>query len=184
VRRRRQPGSAFSPKGARIPSSKKEVSFARLADWVEGRLSKEEARAVEEQMATADSATFEDLAWLRAFFKISEETVLQPPPPEVRNKLISCFEAYRRASGQQDVVLRKREQWDPRRTIGKIGRRPRYERRMVELQCNECGQQFESRVLPVAIRASDKFEPRGWIIHPYGGARCPSCGSRQIGLQR
>jgi hypothetical protein len=52
-----------------------------------------EARAVEEQMATADSATLEDLAWLRAFFKISKEIVLQSPPPEVRNKLIYCFEA-------------------------------------------------------------------------------------------
>ncbi len=135
-------------------------------------------------MATADSATFEDLAWLRAFFMISEEIILQSPPPEVRKKLIYCFEAYRRAGGQPDLVLREREKWGARRTIGKIGKPPRYERRMAKLQCNECGQQFESRVLQVAIRASDKFEPRGWIIHPYGGARCPSCGSRLISLQR
>lgn len=183
VRTRRQPGSASSLKGERIPSSKKEISFARLADWVEGRLSQEEARAVEEQLATADRATLEDLAWLREFFTISEETVLQSPPPEVRKKLIYCFEGYRRTGGHQDVVLR-REKWDPRRTIGKIGRRPRYERRMAKLQCNECGQQFESRVLQVAIRASDKPEPLGWVIHPYGGAKCPSCGSRLIGPQR
>jgi DNA-directed RNA polymerase subunit RPC12/RpoP len=149
---------------------------------VEGRLSNEEARAVEGQLATADSATLEDLAWLRAFFKISEETVLQSPPPEARKKLIHCFAAYRRVGGQPDVVLREREKWGPRRTIGKIGKPPRYERRMAELQCNECGQQFESRVLQVALRASDKSELLGWVIHPYSGARCPSCGSRLISL--
>jgi hypothetical protein len=77
-----------------MPSSKKKVGFARLVDWVGGRLPDEEARAVEEQIAMADSATLEDVAWLHAFFKISEETVLQSPPPDVRDKLVHCFEAY------------------------------------------------------------------------------------------
>jgi hypothetical protein len=57
VRIRRQPRSASSSKGERVPSSKKVISFARLADYVEGRLPNEEARAVEEQLAAADSVT-------------------------------------------------------------------------------------------------------------------------------
>ena len=34
-----------------------DVEFARLLDWVEGRLSEQEARIVEEQVAAADSET-------------------------------------------------------------------------------------------------------------------------------
>jgi hypothetical protein len=36
-----------------MPESQ-DVEFTRLLDWVEGRLSEEEARAVEEQLAAAD----------------------------------------------------------------------------------------------------------------------------------
>ena len=76
-----------------MPKSADEV-FARLADWVEGRLSEQEARAVEEQVAAADSATRADAAWLRAFARISEDTVIASLPPGVRDTLIERFEAY------------------------------------------------------------------------------------------
>ena len=76
-----------------MPKSADEV-FARLADWVEGRLSEQEARAVEEQVAAADSATRADAAWLHAFAPISEDTVIAPLPPGVRDTLIEPFEAY------------------------------------------------------------------------------------------
>ena len=76
-----------------MPKSADEM-FARLADWVEGRLSEQEARAVEEQVAAADSATRADAAWLRAFARISEDTVIAPLPPGVRDTLIERFEAY------------------------------------------------------------------------------------------
>ena len=49
-----------------MPGSKK-IDFSRLADWMEGRLSEEEARTVEEQLAVADSATLADVAWLCKF---------------------------------------------------------------------------------------------------------------------
>jgi hypothetical protein len=39
-----------------MPNSE-DVEFARLLDWVEGRLSEQEARAVEKQVAAAGSAT-------------------------------------------------------------------------------------------------------------------------------
>jgi hypothetical protein len=71
-----------------------DVRFARLLDWIEDRLSEEETRAVEEQVAVADSATRADVDWLRAFARISEETVIATPPPEVRDTMMERFEAY------------------------------------------------------------------------------------------
>jgi hypothetical protein len=76
-----------------MPRSEDE-EFARLLDWVEGRLSEQEARAVEERVATAGSAMRGDLAWMRVFAQISENTVIASPPPEVRDELIERFEAY------------------------------------------------------------------------------------------
>jgi hypothetical protein len=88
-----------------MPESQ-DVEFTRLLDWVEGRLSEEEVRAVEEQVAAAGSATRADVAWLRAFARISEETVIASPPPEVREELIERFEAY--AEGKRHPGLLQR----------------------------------------------------------------------------
>jgi hypothetical protein len=82
------------------------VEFTRLVDWVEGRLSEGEARAVEEQVAAAGSATRSDVAWLRAFERISEETVIASLPSGVREELIERFEAY--AEGKQHPGLLRR----------------------------------------------------------------------------
>jgi hypothetical protein len=81
-----------------VPRSEDE-EFARLLDWVEGRLSEQEARVVEEQVATAGSAMRADVAWMRVFAQISENTIIASPPPEVRETLIERFEAY--AEGKQ-----------------------------------------------------------------------------------
>ncbi len=70
------------------------ISFERLVDWVEGRLSEEESRVVEEQVAVADEATREQVEWLRGFARVSEDTVLDAPPREVRDELIRRFDAY------------------------------------------------------------------------------------------
>ncbi len=75
------------------------VGFGRLLDWVEGRLSEEEARVVEEQVAASSSATREDADWLRAFARVSESITLESPPPEVYRELLDRFEAY--AEGQR-----------------------------------------------------------------------------------
>jgi hypothetical protein len=79
--------------------------FARLVDWVEGRLSEREARTVEKQVAT-DSTMHTNVTWLRAFALISEATVIASPPPEVRDTLVDRFEAY--AEGKQRPGLLKR----------------------------------------------------------------------------
>jgi hypothetical protein len=88
-----------------MPNSE-DVRFARLLDWVEGRLSEEEARAVERQVALGDSAMREEIAWLRAFARISEDTVIASPPPRVRETLSERFEAY--AEGKRRPGLLKR----------------------------------------------------------------------------
>jgi hypothetical protein len=87
-------------------SKSEDVEFARLLDWVEGRLSEQEARAVDEQVAAAGSTTRADVAWLRAFARISEDTVIASPPSEVRDTLIERFEAY--AEGKQQPGLLER----------------------------------------------------------------------------
>ncbi len=56
-----------------MPGSRKRIAFAQLLDWVEGRLPEKEARAVEEQVAVADSATLADVAWLRKFVRATED---------------------------------------------------------------------------------------------------------------
>jgi hypothetical protein len=90
---------------AKHMADSEDVRFARLLDWVEGRLSEEEARVVERQVA-ADSATREEAAWLRAFARISEDTVIASPPPRVRETLTERFEAY--AEGKRRPGLLKR----------------------------------------------------------------------------
>jgi hypothetical protein len=72
---------------------REEIRFERLADWVEGRLSEEEARAVEEHVA-ADEATLAVVGWLRAFARVSENTILDVPPQEARDELVRRFDAY------------------------------------------------------------------------------------------
>ena len=89
-----------------MPGSRKRIAFSQLADWVEGRLPEKEARAVEEQVAVADSATLADVAWLRKFVRATEDSVLESPPPEVRSTLIDRFEAH--AEGKRPPGLLKR----------------------------------------------------------------------------
>lgn len=71
-----------------------EISFAHLANWLEGHLDEEEARTVEEQLGSASDATRADADWLRAFLNVSSEVELAAPPPEVRERLSRRFESY------------------------------------------------------------------------------------------
>ena len=88
-----------------MPNSE-DVEFARLLDWVEGRLSEQEARAVERQVAEADRATREEVAWLRAFARISEDVVIASPPAQVRDALSERFEAYAQRKRQPGLLER------------------------------------------------------------------------------
>jgi hypothetical protein len=87
-----------------MPKSE-DMEFVALVDWVEGRLSEQETRIVEKQVA-ADSVTRANVAWLRAFALISEATVIASPPSEVRDTLVDRFEAYAEGNSQPSLLKR------------------------------------------------------------------------------
>lgn len=70
------------------------IEFERLVDWAEGRLPVEEAREVEDLLAGSDEETRAEAAWLRAFVRVAEETVLSEPPPGLRGALVELFDEY------------------------------------------------------------------------------------------
>lgn len=74
--------------------SPERIDFETLADWAEGRLPAEEARAVEQRLADADEATRADAGWLRAFSRATRDVVLEDPPAGQRAELAAIFEAY------------------------------------------------------------------------------------------
>lgn len=75
------------------------MNFARLVDWMEGRLPAEEAGKVREAVAGADDATLADVAWLRRFFAATGNAPTESPPGELRDALVGVFEAH--AGGRQ-----------------------------------------------------------------------------------
>lgn len=70
------------------------IEFERLVDWAEGRLSAEEAGEVEQLLARADEETRAEAAWLRAFGRMAEDTVISDPPAELRESLITRFDEH------------------------------------------------------------------------------------------
>lgn len=79
------------------------LSFARLVDWVEGRLPDTEMHAVAEQVAGADPHVQATAGWLRSFRAISQRTVLAAPPASVRVGLVQRFEEYSRGRGGRSI---------------------------------------------------------------------------------
>jgi len=71
-----------------------DLQFSEMLDWLEGRLSEEEANHVAQKLETADEATRTDLEWLRGFLVVSETARTASPPPEVRASLREQFQAY------------------------------------------------------------------------------------------
>jgi hypothetical protein len=91
-----------------VPENDRHVDFGRLADWLEGRLTTDEARSVQEAVAASDSATLADVAWLRRFFRATEGALIEAPPQELEGALVETFEAHardRRAPGLFRRVL-------------------------------------------------------------------------------
>lgn len=70
------------------------IEFAKMLDWLEGRLPEEEALTLTAQLAAADEGTLADLAWLRNFLEVSQKLKLVPPPPELRPVLRRRFAGY------------------------------------------------------------------------------------------
>jgi hypothetical protein len=83
-----------------------DIEFERLADWAEGRLPAEEARAVEEDLAAAGEDARAAAGWLRAFFRVSEGIVLDEPPAGARDELVRRFEEYAEGRRQPEPLRR------------------------------------------------------------------------------
>ena len=86
--------------------ARREIEFESLADWAEGRLSETESRMVEERLAEADKDTLAAAGWLRAFYRVSEDLVLDEPPAGVREELTRRFEDYAEGRRQPGPLRR------------------------------------------------------------------------------
>lgn len=70
------------------------LTFAKILDWLEGKLSEEQAQSVVDLLANADDPTRADLEWLRMFLHTSKSTRLASPPAKVREFLLQRFAEY------------------------------------------------------------------------------------------
>ena len=90
-----------------MPENSRPVDFARLVEWVDGRLTDDEASIVEEALARADSATLADVAWLRRFREAADSaTLVKSPPQELRVALVETFEAHAEGRRRPGLVER------------------------------------------------------------------------------
>lgn len=74
-----------------MPEENNNVNFARLVDWMEGRLPEDEAGRIEETVAAAGEDTLADVAWLHRFFA-ARDVLVESPPRRVRDVLMDAFE--------------------------------------------------------------------------------------------
>jgi hypothetical protein len=149
-----------------------------LVDWVEGRLSEEEARSVEERVA-ADSTMQADVAWLRAFNLVSEDTVIASPPPEVRGALVERFQEY---------AERKRRSGSLKRFVARLSfdsdRQPALGLRATSMPASQREFVYSSEVADIAIgvrlRAHDGLWDCDGQIFPLDGTDPGAFGARLL----
>jgi hypothetical protein len=86
------------------------IEFARLLDWLEGRLPEEQAQAFAAQLAEADAATLAEIDWLRKFLELSQKNKLVSPPPDLhgplRSELRRRFAGYAQGHRPQNFIER------------------------------------------------------------------------------
>lgn len=73
-----------------MPSSDS-LTFSRLLEWLEGRLSSAESQVIADQVAAADETVQADVAWVRAFLDLSDTIVWEEPPSTVHTTLLQHF---------------------------------------------------------------------------------------------
>lgn len=86
-------------------SKPRKPSFEEVLDWIEGRLTPEEAERTADLVA-ADAQARAEAEWLRNFIEVSEETVLDSPPPGVREELSRRFEGLAEERRQPGLLHR------------------------------------------------------------------------------
>jgi hypothetical protein len=83
-----------------------EPSFAQLLDWIEGRLPAEEAAPLATWAAQASDEARAQIAWLQAFVRQSERTVLAAPSDGARAEVLRAFAAHTREQRQPNFIQR------------------------------------------------------------------------------
>ncbi|MGB5759830.1 MAG: hypothetical protein WBM50_23145 [Acidimicrobiales bacterium] len=83
--------------------SERPPSFANLADWVDGRLTRGDASEMERRVRRAGTEAAEAVAWLKGFVRFGRRNPLPAPPPVVRQRLRQSFE---RHHGRSPEVIR------------------------------------------------------------------------------
>ncbi len=81
------------------------LDFAQLLDWVEGRLSPEQAQAVTQQLAQVDEHTLATVTWLRAFQHASAALVIETAPASLHSSLIERFAAIHHKPGMLQRIV-------------------------------------------------------------------------------
>jgi hypothetical protein len=98
------------------------VNITQLMDWLEGRLTKEDLKAVED--AVQDQESYQAaISWLQAFLKASRSTVLIEPPGQLIRDVNAEFRAFaqgrRRAGWLQELVARlTSDSWQRQSLVG------------------------------------------------------------------
>ena len=69
-------------------------TFEQLLDWLEGRLSDDEAQHVANLLSAANDSTQADAAWLRAFFAATNTIRVTDPPADVVERVQRQFAAH------------------------------------------------------------------------------------------
>jgi hypothetical protein len=90
-----------------------EPGFAELLDWLEGRLSEDDAARVAQLVDRAGDDVSLAARWIAIFLDMTKDAVLDDPPPEVRELLVRRFATHRPARGVGDRV-RAALVWDSR----------------------------------------------------------------------
>ncbi len=88
-----------------MTTNSQQPSWEQLLDWVEGRLSEQDAALVAAQAAAAGQELSTDVAWLNAFVRLQRAIVLEEPPPQVRSNLVAQFADHvqkKRATARKD----------------------------------------------------------------------------------
>jgi hypothetical protein len=75
----------------RTPPAADEPTFRQLVDWVEGRLTRTEAAAVQAAIEAGGPSVGETVAWVRGFIEFGRSHPLPAPPPLVRQRLRQSF---------------------------------------------------------------------------------------------
>ncbi len=83
-----------------------DLPFSKMLDWLEGRLSTEEAARVAQKLETADASTLADLHWLRSFLEMSQTARAASLPLKVRTNLREQFREAVRETGPPSVFRR------------------------------------------------------------------------------